>query len=158
MPSRPPPRKNQYAPRNTTHVLKNFQETIPEETPPPLERKPESVDPESTMYIKELTEDWAQKNLVTRTFENKKKTAEQDYSKWRNNYTNNIEKHNRLTSGELLSNDRRAVGFVSSLPRGVHRELMGGTTGLGGNSAVGRGGNSGFGGSTGWGGGRCLNL
>ena len=23
-------------------------------------------------------------------------------------------KHNRLTSGELLSNDRRAVGFVSS--------------------------------------------
>ena len=25
-----------------------------------------------------------------------------------------IKKHNRLTSGELLSNDRRAVGFVSS--------------------------------------------
>ena len=25
-----------------------------------------------------------------------------------------IMKHNRLTSGELLSNDRRAVGFVSS--------------------------------------------
>ena len=26
-------------------------------------------------------------------------------------------KNNRLTSGELLSNDRRAVGFVNSLPR-----------------------------------------
>ena len=25
-----------------------------------------------------------------------------------------IKKHNRLTSGELLSNDRRAVGFVNS--------------------------------------------
>ena len=26
-------------------------------------------------------------------------------------------KHNQLTSSELLSNDRRAVGFVSSVPR-----------------------------------------
>ena len=25
-----------------------------------------------------------------------------------------LDKHNRLTSGELLSNDRRAGGFVSS--------------------------------------------
>ena len=54
-------------------------------------------------------------------------------------------KHNRLTSGELLSNDQRAVGLVSSLATGggggrVHRGLMGAALGGGGGkSAVGGG-------------------
>ena len=47
-----------------------------------------------------------------------------------------IIKHNQLTSGELLSNDRRAVGFVSSYPRwgggGGAPGADGGTLGLGG--------------------------
>ena len=78
-------------------------------------------------------------------------------------YTN-IE-HNRLTSGDLLSNDRLASS-VASHGGGCARGLMGGNTGLEGNSAVGRGGNRGGGGLTGGGGGLtggggwwgCLNL
>ena len=58
-------------------------------------------------------------------------------------------KHNRLTSGELLSNDRRAVGLSVASHGGGAPGADGGNTGLGGNSAVGGGGNSGGGGSTG---------
>ena len=57
--------------------------------------------------------------------------------------------HNRLTSGELLSNVRRAFGFVSSKPRGgVHWGLMGATRGWGGGGQQrgGGGGNRGGGG------------
>ena len=71
-------------------------------------------------------------------------------------YTN-IE-HNRLTSGELLSNDRLASSVASHGGGGVvcARGLMGGNTGLEGNSAVGGGGKRG--GQQGGGGGGGLNL
>ena len=62
--------------------------------------------------------------------------------------TINYIKQNRLTSGELLLNDRRAVGFVSSYPHegggggegaAVHRGAGGGNSGVwgGDNSGVG---------------------
>ena len=48
-------------------------------------------------------------------------------------------KHNRLNSGELHSNDRRAVGFVSSWPQGGQWGEGEGQQGVGGERGEGEG-------------------
>ena len=75
-------RQNQQT-RNVK-IINEEEETIA----PPLEEE-ESIDPEQTMYITELMEDWKKINLIKRIQRNKKFRTKQHDSKWRNHNPNN---------------------------------------------------------------------
>ena len=71
-----PKNRRQYQQRQNqqTRNVKNINEEEEEIIAPPLEEEEyeESIDPEQTMYITELMEDWKKINLIVREFKETK--------------------------------------------------------------------------------------